>query len=372
MDDQKELPKFKVTEQGEGAPESTHSRPNHGGRLGLAHSLLNFPSPHKLGQSIGSNIRKSSSLRALRPNDPGTSESAAEVLKRLSQEIGIDETDFQRPSAKRPRLEQPFKTIVTTHDGTPLKEFSLYLPAKLPAAIPESIPALQELVYKTTSTYLRLWSLDPEMDYVDIRLSSPYEDKLSDSADFLEKFITVAFRELVDVQSIQDLYIPKVELQAATHLHDILTGIAAGPNISNLYLSLESSLNKKKVLAYDFKSLVSFLHAIKLEQVIVVSPDHVMSEFCKKLEEEAKRLKKCDLQVVYRNADLSVPGPDYLTSLTKESASGELIEPSVLVTSMNIYRDKRKRKEQPFPVVTKSKSTKVVCPLPIKRGSLSL
>ena len=340
-------------------------------RLGLAYSLLNFPDPHQLGQSTGA-IKRSKSLRVsavgggggggghssrepplMSPASAGTS---VNILSILSQEAGIDEPDYTPPT-KKPRLSH--KAVVTTHDNMPLKEFSLFLPSKLPAAIPNSTSVLRDFVFKCTATYLRLWDLSPEMDCVEVRLPSLYEDMFCENAKFLKDFIGVVFRELPDVKSIRDLYLPKVMVGIATNLEDILSGIDAAA-ISHLYLPLSSNLSVDEIMTYDFESFLTFLHSLEVEQVTIVSVDQVIGEFTARLAEEVGLLQGCNIQVTYMNEDLEAPGPHYIACLGDEGTGGELIEPNELLRSMNVYNVPKHRKDKN---VIKSKGQKASKPV---------
>lgn len=311
-------------------------------RLGLAHSLLNFPYPHQLGQSTGS-IRRSRSLKVSNvqlSSFVGTSEGT--VAQALS-EVGVDETDYGQPPAKRPKL-APQKTTVSTYDNQPLKEFSLFLPSKLPASIPDSNTALQQFVLRTTATYLRLWDLAPHMNCMEIRLPLLYEERFSTSQKFLKEFIFVVFQELSQVKSIEELYVPKVQMDATTNLDDILSGIIGRASISHLYLPLTSSINSSEDLEFDYRSFAMFLEAIHVNELTIVSTDPVISEFSARLEGEGKRIKKCSVQVCHRNEDLDPPGPDYISCLVEEGTGGQTIEPGELVRSMNLHNVHKQRR----------------------------
>lgn len=326
--------------------ESSHPKPTRG-RLGLAYSLLNFPGPHQLGQSTG--LRRSKSLRlnsyTAAASSPGTSNAVNNTLRVLSQEIGIEETDYH-PPAKKPRLLSPPEAIITTYDNAPLKDFSLFLPSKLPAAIPNSAPILREFVFKTTATYLRLWNLNPKMNCIEIRLPILYEEKFSNSPRFLRDFISVVFNEIPDVRSICDLYIPKVELEATTDLNDIFSGMIGKAKVTHLYLPLASALDSKEIARYDFQSFALFLHELELSQLTIVSTNQVIGSFCKKLAAEVQLVGEHSLQVSHRNEDLSTPGPDYIATLGEETTCGEQIEPLELVRSLNVYDVQKQRKRE--------------------------
>lgn len=316
-------------------------------RLGLAYSLLNFPSPHRLGQSAG--IRRSKSLRVANTNaGSGTSSDPPnENLLRplsLSRDVGagVEETDFSYPPAKKPRLVCT-KANVSTHDEEPLREFSLFLPSKLPSAIPNSAHVLREFVFKITSTYIDLWDFAPHMECIEVRLPSLYDEKLSSSAIFLRDFISLVFQQLTGVQSINDLYVPKVELCADTRLEEIFAGIMGRAAISNLYLPLSSFLSKIEVSKYDLEPFALLLHELHINEIIIVSTNHLIGGFCEKLIRERNKIEECSFQVTYRNEDLDTPGPDYITNLREESTAGEFIDPTDLVKSMNVYSAHRSR-----------------------------
>lgn len=334
-----------------GSSQSGGSLPQEGrGKLGLAHSLLNFPSPHQLGRSTG--IRKSKSLRITTSSTGATTslspEAATEILRCLSEEV--EETDFSLPPTKRPRL-QPSKARVITYDGEPLKGFSLFLPSKLPAAFPNTVSVLEDFVIKITATYLRLWTLAPYMDCIEIRLPTLYDEKLCDSADFLKEFVTVVFQQLTNVESIRELYVPKVQLQVTTSLEDILAGLLGRAAVSHLYLPLVTSLEQDDILAYDFKPFALFLQDMNLDHITVVSTDEVIGDFCEELCKEILLLSQCSVEVTYRNEELDAPGPDYISSLGVDANNGEFVKPSELLRSMNVYNvqkpARRERKHVP-------------------------
>lgn len=343
-------------------------------RLGLAHSLLNFPSPHQLGKSTG--IRKSKSLKITSGSGPSTSQvSPEETLRYLGDDVGIDEPDFARPPAKKPKL-QPSKAIITTHDGEPLKAFSLFLPSKLPAAIPSNSPVLQELVFRVTATYLRLWNLAPHMDCVEVRLPTLYDEKFSGSSKFLKEFISLVFQQLNKVQSIDELYVPKMELTLTTSLDDILAGMIGRAAVSQLYLPLTSSLDRDDVLSYDFRSFAFFLHALNLEQLTIVSTDEVIGDFCAELIKEVSLIHQCSIHVSHRNEELDAPGPDYIVSMNDDTGSGEFIKPSEMVHSLNVYnvpRNYRKepnlQKTKPHKAVSITRIFHVLCDDPLPNGT---
>ena len=343
-----------------GTPLDAGSSPK---RLGLAYSLLNFPSPHRLGQSAG--IRRSKSLRVANTNAAvGTSSDApTDILKplSLSREVvntGIEETDFAYPPAKRPRLVST-KANISTHDEEPLKAFSLFLPSKLPSAIPNSTHVLREFVFKITSTYIDLWNFAPHMDCIEIRLPSLYDEKFSSSSSFLKEFIALVFQQLTGVRSINDLYVPKVELCAETKLEDIFVGLLGRVAISNLYLPLASSLSKNEVLKYNLTSFATFLHRLNLKEIIIVSTNTVIGGFSEKLLREKNKIEG-SFQVTYRNEDLDTPGPEYITNLRDESTAGEFIDPNDLVKSMNIYNTHRFRRDVSRRVLKVSKSVSII------------
>ncbi len=314
-------------------------------RLGLAHSLLNFPNPHQLGQSTGS-IKRTRSLKISNvqlSSFSGMGPSDASLAYGVSG-IGVDQPDYsQPPSAKKPKL-LPQKTTVSTYDNEPLKEFSLFLPSKLPAAIPDSNIALQQFVLKTTATYLHLWDLSPHMNCIEIRLPLLYEERLASSEKFMKDFIHLVFQEIPQVQSIEDLYIPKVQLNATTNLDDILSGIIGRASISHLYLPLTSSIDSTEDLDFDYRSFAMFLEAIHVNEVTIVSTDPVIGEFSARLEGEGRKIKKCSLQVRHRNEDLDPPGPDYIACLVEEGSGGQTIEPTELVRSLNLHNTHKQRR----------------------------
>lgn len=331
------------------------------GRLGLAHSLLNFPSPHQLGKSTG--IRKSKSLRIASGSGASTSQAlspevVSDTLRHLGDDVGTDEPDFARPPAKKPKL-QPSKAIITTHNDEPLKAFSLFLPSKLPAAIPSNPPVLQEFVFKITATYLRLWNLAPHMDCVEVRLPTLYDEKFSGSSKFLKEFISLVFQQLNKVQSIDELYVPKMELKLSTSLDDILAGMIGRAAVCHLYLPLKSSLDRDDILSYDFRSFAFFLHALNLEQLTIVSTDEVIEDFCKELIKEVGLLHRCSVHVVHRNEELDAPGPDYIVSMNDDTSGGEFIKPSEMVHSLNVYNVPRHYRKEPN-LQKKSKPHKAV------------
>ena len=315
--------------------------------------LLSFPRPHRLGQSSGvSSSRSFKSESYFIPSSPG------QILHNLSEATGGEYS--HPPPDKKQKLQLP-RAIVETHDSTPLKAFSLFLPPILPVAIQQDAPALEEFVLMTVTTYLCLWKMATKMNYVDIRLPSLYENKLSNNANFLREFINVLFKGLTDVKCINNLYVPIIEFHSTTPLNYILEGLKYGISVSHLYLRLKCCVDEEVMPAYDFKSFASFLHETKLEMITIISTDPLIDEFYEKLAEEVELIETCSLKVTYSNDDLGAPGPEYITAVDAGSSSAEIIEPNLLVHSINAYTEEKV--QQKGQTVAKPKANKAVVSL---------
>ncbi len=326
--------------------------------------LVVFPPPHRLGQSYG--------IKRLRVSDFGKAFSVATIpvttttstpeSQQLSQDSYLEETDYYSPPPKRQRI-QPSKSsklskpVAETFDDAPIKIFSLFLPSELPASIPQCTSALQELVFLTTETYLRLWKMAPQMDCVEVRLPPLYAT-LSSNETFLRELVSTLFHQLDNVRSIAELYVPKIELYSTTNLSEILHSILEGPRVSHLYLPMKCSLDSKGIQDYDLKLFALFLHKTKLKEITLVSTDLIISELSDKLAKEVNAVRNSTLEVAYSNEDLGAPGPAFISNSEGEDDLGEIVDPCVLVRGINAS-EKPKEKTRSTKNVKSIKSVSV-------------
>jgi hypothetical protein len=302
---------------------------------------LNFPRPHQLGISTG--IQPSRSSRSsFHPSDSALTSTA----------VGIEEVDSAAiagpPPAKKIALskkrERPTssklsaqpKPIVKSHDEKPLKEFSLFLPERVPRAILQSRSAIQAFVLSNATTYLSLWELSSKMDALELRIPPLYVDQLCDDGDFLTKFLAEVFGQISYVKSIQELILPRIVMHSRTQLEAILKPLVNSKcSVSHLYVPVTCSLRSKDLEAFNFKSLALFLRKSPVQELTFVSKDDIVEEISKNVEGELKKTKKCTVRVHFSKKDLGAPGPDYIAELKETVNIGESVDPHVLVSSLN-------------------------------------
>ena len=308
---------------------------------------LNFPRPHQLGISTG--IQPSTSSRSsFLPSDSALSESSAVHGTEEVDSAAI--ADAGPPPAKKIALskkrEKPtsykpgaqLKPIVKTYDEKPLREFSLFLPERVPRSILQSRSAIQDFVLSTTATYLSLWELSSKMDALELRIPPLYVDQLCDDGDFLTKFLAEVFGQISYVKSIQELILPRIMMHPRTQLEAILKPLVDSKcSISHLYIPVTCSLRSKDLEGFNFKSLATFLRKSPVQELTFVSKDGIVEEISKKVEGELKKTKKCTIQVHFSERDLGAPGPDYIAELKETATMGECVDPHVLVSSLNAH-----------------------------------
>lgn len=303
-------------------------------RTGLAR--LTLPPPHRLGQSSSN-----SSFKVFRSS--------------TTDAVGVDETDYHMPPAKKQKtqtleteetdyfVKREKSMIVQTYDDQPLKDFSLFLPPKLPASIFQSESGLQEFAIVIAKTYIRIWKLSPQMTRVDIRLPVLYDDRLSGNEGFQKRFIDAIFQELSkSVKSIESLSVPRIKLTPTTNFSSIFHGFTGRTKIVQLFLPMTTSLNEKDLDKCNIKGLASHLHKIKLKEIIIVSTNPCVGKFCLKLKKELLCIKRCHLTVIYCDEEvLGSPGPKYASE--EEGSSGKVLDAKLLVQSMNAYPGKEEK-----------------------------
>ena len=298
---------------------------------------LNFPRPHQLGISTG--VQSSRSFHS----------SFIQSDYTLAAAVGTEDVDSAGPPptkkvaiAKKRKITPSVKPgvrpkpVVKSYDEKPLKEFSLFLPERVPGAILHSRSAIQEFVLSTTTTYLSLWELSSKMDALELRIPPLYVDQLCDDGDFLTKFFAEVFRHIPYVKSIQELILPRIVMHPHIQIEAILKPLADSKcAISHLYVPITCSLHSKDVAAYDFKSLTVFLAKSSICELTFVSSNDIVEEIVKHVEGELKKMKRSTLHVDCSKKDLGAPGPDYIADMKATTPIGEVVNPHVLVDSLN-------------------------------------
>ena len=309
---------------------------------------LQFPRPHQLGLSTGIHLSRSS--RGTLGHAPSVS--AGEVAgghPLPGWGRGEDQVDFAGAPPPLPRktarlapmkyrkkkdLLQP---LVKTYDESPLTEFVLYLPPKLPSSILHSKLALSDFVINTALTYISLWDLAKDLQALNLRFPAHYVEKLSEDSQFLSTFLESVFDQLGKVKSVEELLLPKVILHTQTGLVKFFQSIVASSfSVTHLFLPMKSNLPVETLEQFDFKILATNLRKARVKHLTFISSDEVVKEFSDKLSSEMKPSKKNGINVSYSSHDLGAPGPNYITEMDQPVVAGESVDPLILVGSLNV------------------------------------
>ena len=309
----------------------------------------NFPPPHRLGTSLEIRTCKLSSLigHSLPSSTSGTT-----TLHQLSTSLGltapqtsesetaVEETDIGPPPTKKAAVafkveKQQQPSIVRTHDDTPLKKLTLFLPPKVPSAILQSRHALSRFVYSTATTFLSLWEVDKQLEVVDLRFPSPLSEKLCEDYQLFTDLLSYVCQILTKVKSVNELYLPQITFHSTTQLDQIFQPLTNMCTITHLFLSLHCLLQTSKITHLNYKLLAAFFQKVKIREITVISTDRVVQEFRNKLQAELKKTAST-IKVRYRSQELEAPGLAYITDLDKESSLGEKVDPLSLVGSLNM------------------------------------
>ena len=281
---------------------------------------LTLPPPHRLG-------RRTPSSRSL--HGPPTTTSTA-----TPRHAVVEETDSAPPASKRPRILRapPRKEpIALTHDGKPLDKFSLYLPRVLPASITTDASALASYTLTTTATYLQLWSLEKNMESVDVRLPEEYASLLQPESEFLPRFLETVFEGLKQsgVQSINKLIVPTASFNRLTFILKTLQKYAF--IIKNILIPLPSDSTLSGLSSTDIsKAAVAFTATT---EITLVSSSPELSKILKKIKAACGKsnIRFSSLS----SEETSCQGPEYLADLGKTEPQGEVVDPQSLICSLN-------------------------------------
>ena len=313
----------------------------------------NFPPPHQLGISLDNRPSRSSRNSALSCT-PVTGDNTLQQLssslgldalpskRQISQtEMALDEPDIGPPPTKKAAIAPLQQPLVSTHDDSPLNEFSLFLPPKVPGAIVQSRYALSKFVYSTATTYLSLWGLAGQLEVLDLRFSSPFSEELCEDYQLLTDLLSYVCEILRNVKSVRDLYLPQMILHSVPQLDQILQPLVRNAcTVSHLFLPLRCSLQKSEIADINYKVLAAFFHKTKIGEITLISTDRVVQEFRNKLQAELKNsARAAAVKVNYRSQELGVPGPAYIADLDKKASVGEQVDPLSLVSSLNVTGD---------------------------------
>lgn len=318
---------------------------------------LYFPRPHRLGLSTGLRPSKSSRgyLGLLHSPDAAFSQSATPLQVELLTESsskpappGEDQTDYSAPPPLKktklsitPDVCAPLKPVVKTHNDAPLCDVALFLPPRLPKSILQSQFALSEFVIATAVTYLSLWDITDNLKTLNLQFPIEYVDKLSEDTEFLNIFIFKVLNQISNVKSIEEFILPNIVLDSKTDLVKILQPIVDSKcSISSLCMPVTSSLTSPDLQPFDLKAIATLLCKTRIEKVTFISSDDVVKEFSSKLLAEAECLKRKHIAVSCSDRELGIPGPGYIANLGEALATGEAIDPSSLVMSLNVVPGK--------------------------------
>ena len=304
-------------------PIAHHRQFRHKSRGGVMLPLrLTLPPPHRLG-------RRTPSSRSL--HDPPTTTSTA-----TPRHAVVEETDSAPPASKRPRiLRAPRKEpIALTHDGKPLDKFSLYLPRVLPAAITTDTSALASYTLTTTATYLQLWSLEKNVESVDVRLPEEYSSLLHTESEFLPRFLETVFEGLKQsgVKLIKKVIVPTSSFNHLTSILKTLQKYAF--TIKNILIPLpsDSTLSglSSTVVSDISKAAVAFTANT---EITLVSSSLELSKILKKIKTACGKsnIRFSSLS----SEETSSQGPEYLADLGKTEPQGEVVDPQSLICSLN-------------------------------------
>ena len=319
----------------------------------LSCGSYNFPPPHQLGTSL--DIR-SCRLSSLIGHSLPSSTSGATTLHQLSTslgltapqtselEIAVEEPDIGPPPTKKTavalrveKLQQ--QSIVHTHDNTPLKKLTLFLPPQVPCAIFQSRHALSRFVYSTATTFLSLWEVDRQLQVVDLRFPSPFAEKVCEDYELFTDLLSYACQILTKVKSVNELYLPQIAFHSTTQLDQIFRPLLTNMcTITHLFLSLHCLLQTSEIIHLNYKVLAAFFQKLKIREITVISTDRVVQEFRNRLQAELKKTAST-IKVRYRSKELEAPGFAYTTDLDKETSRGEKVDPLSLVASLNMISE---------------------------------
>ena len=300
---------------------------------------LNFPRPHQLGISTGIHLSRSSRIQS----DSSLAFAVTSAGREEEEDVDAGPPPTKKAALSKKREKdylpksgvQP-KPIIKSYDEKPLKEFSLFLPAKVPKAILHSRSALREFVLSTANTYLSLWELSSKMDLLELRIPVLFADQLCDDGHFLAEFLAGIFQQASHVKSVKQLFLPRITMHPLTQLEGILQPLVESKcSISHLFLPIKCSLRSKDLEAYNFKPLALLLRKCSIQELTFISTDEIVKEISDRVATELKGTKKSAIKINYSRDDLGAPGPNYIADLEETPTVGESVDPHLLISSLN-------------------------------------
>ena len=316
------------------------------------YSSFTFPTPHLLSRS-------SPSVYPSSLNPPGSivSDGSSHTPKhsfpisRICAD-GHDETDYAPPSAKRVKrtkaipaerhlldTEQSLtREVVRCFEDRSLKNFSLFLPSRLPASIVKDRVAFSNFVLSTTANYLSLWKLDKHMRELDIRLPQEYSHHLSDDLEFPSRFLKCAVDNFSPLESIDHLYLPTLNITVHTNLEGILKPLATVQcSIKQCTLPLAFNIQASSLAGLDFSNAAKVLEASTLKEILLISSSDQLALFHYLFHDALTKKGKPSVKLTFtkHNQETSWTGPAYLTELATPEAIGVEVDPHALLESLN-------------------------------------
>ena len=321
-------------------------------------SPLSFPAPHRLGKSSHAHPVTQFPLHPPAALGGGivttTATITADELSSVQDAGLLDEPDLGPPLTKRVKpykrarqqgenalVVEETKPIVTLYRGATLVHFSLFLPSRLPAAIFQDKLALLNYTTNTLATYITMWELKSSMSLVDIRLPQAYTKCFLNDVNFYEKFFQtlVSHLNLAKVVSIEELFLPLVDINAFTDLGSILQPLNAtsATRIKRLGLSVSFTIQSASLNTLNYANIAKALQATNANEVTIISSDVVLlPQFYTALKEAFIRKQSQSLKLLFSVQEASYSGPPYLSRLDSSSEGvGEVADPHSLVESVN-------------------------------------
>ena len=178
------------------------------------------------------------------------------------------------------------ETVVETHNGAPLRNFSLHVfhpsPETVPQVLLQEHQLLKKYIRQSTCKYLTVWKLSSELDLLDLRFCAAYAEKLQGEYQFLGQLLSDVFKTtpIQDVELIKKLRLPQIELQPqATYANSdkpmpphlqitvVLKALAeARCTITEFVLPIKCALQKSDVTKVEYRDLAAFF--LKFPQIM--------------------------------------------------------------------------------------------------------
>ena len=324
-------------------------------------SPLSFPAPHRLGRSSHAHTVIQRPFLPPAAVDGGimttTATNTADGSSGVQDASLFDEPDLGPPLAKRVKpykrmrqegkdasVVEETKPIVTLYRGGTLQHFRLFLPSRLPAAIFQDKLALLNYTTSTLATYITMWELRSSMSVVDIRLPQAYTKWFLNDINFYEKFIQtlVSHLNLAKVVSIEELFLPLVDINAFTDLSPILQflNVTSALRIKRLGFSVSFTIQSASLNTLNYANIAKALRATNASEVTIISSDVVLlPQFYTALKEAFTSKQSQSLKLLFSIQEAIYSGPPYLSRLESLSKGvGEVTDAHSLVESVNYHK----------------------------------